>query len=48
MVDGKFFLMGNYLVEMLLLMYYLYVVGFEIDVVIFLGDFVKFEMWVFL
>lgn len=48
MMNGKMFLIGNYLVEMLLLMYYMDKVGFEIDIVMLLGNLVKFEFWVML
>lgn len=46
MKNGKFFFIGNYLVEILLFMYYLDCVGFDIDIVMLFGNFVKFEMWV--
>lgn len=47
-VNGYLFFIGNYLVEILLLMYYLDKVGFDIDVVMLFGNVVKFEWWVFL
>lgn len=40
--------MGNYFVEMFLLMYYFDKVGFFFDIVIFFGNLVKFEWWVML
>lgn len=46
MQNGSMFFIGNYLVEMFLLMYYLDKVGFEFDVVMFFGNLVKLEMWV--
>lgn len=46
--NGKLFLIGNYLIEMLLLLYYFYAVGFEFEVVIIFGLMIKFEYWVML
>lgn len=46
--NGKMFFMGNYFVEMLLFLYYLMEVGFDVDVVILFGYLVKLELWVML